>query len=704
MSKKLLGGLLAIASLVSCREALDINEANMEESRVFYATIEDTDFSADTKTSLDTNRDVLWKLGDQVSIFAGSSVNEQYQVTDDSDGKTEATLNKVSSSETAAGTEINNTVALYPYTATASIEKNGGAYVISGITLPDSQTYAVGSFGNGTVPMVAVNSSTSDLNLDFKNVLGALKLQFKGTATIKSITVIGNNNEILCGPATITTGDTPSISLPDASAKTVTLNCGDGVQLNSSTATSFFIALPPMTMTGGFTVTVKDTEGKQMVKKTTLSQTIARSRLLTMPVVNYVGSDPYLYEPFTITSVGSTSVAIAKTGSPDDITLEYKKGNGDWSPYTIGTAVDLSDGETLQFRAGEDGNSTFSTSDSDYYYVSAEGDGDIKASGNITSLLDNNLTRNDVPSYSYNFLFVGCDKLTDASDLILPATALADYCYDGMFAGCMGLTSAPELPATTLADYCYANMFSDCTALTTAPGLLATTLALECCFEMFSYCTELTTAPELPATTLADGCYDSMFRGCTALTTAPALPATTLACDCYYNMFLECESLATAPELPATTLANTCYANMFAGCTSLTTASGQLGTTLAESCCDNMFSGCTSLTTAPALPATTLAEGCYASMFSGCSSLTTAPELPAATLVPMCYSYMFHECSELNYVKALFTTTPDAPYTRCWLIGVSSTGTFVKSSSATWDVRGDDGIPASSGWTIQTAE
>ena len=48
----------------------------------------------------------------------------------------------------------------------------------------------------------------------------------------------------------------------------------------------------------------------------------------------------------------------------------------------------------------------------------------------------------------------------------------------------------------------------------------------------------------------------------------------------------------------------------------------------------------------------------------------------------------------------MFTTTP-GPYTQNWLYNVSSTGTFVKNSAATWNVSGASGIP--SGWTVQTA-
>lgn len=60
---------------------------------------------------------------------------------------------------------------------------------------------------------------------------------------------------------------------------------------------------------------------------------------------------------------------------------------------------------------------------------------------------------------------------------------------------------------------------------------------------------------------------------------------------------------------------------------------------------------------------------------------------------------MFTYCSKLNYVKAAFTTTPGNSYTRNWLNGVASTGTFVKNPAATWDVTGANGVP--NGWTIE---
>ena len=114
------------------------------------------------------------------------------------------------------------------------------------------------------------------------------------------------------------------------------------------------------------------------------------------------------------------------------------------------------------------------------------------------------------------------------------------------------------------------------------------------------------------------------------------------------------------------------------------------------------FKNCQGLRNAPELPSTTLARNCYKSMFYGCTSLTAAPALPATTLVSGCYSDMFSGCTKLNYIEAMFLDTPTTTYTSNWVLNVSTQGTFVKSSLATWDAYGSHAIPT--GWTVQQKE
>ena len=474
-----------------------------------------------TKTVLGTGDNagkVLWEKGDLVSVFAGSDANSQYKVSDESAGKTTATLVEVST-PSGESSSMGYNAACYPYSSNITFKVNGKrgeiiGYNFSNVILPNTQTYVENSFASGAFPMVAVNTSTENTDFQFKNVLGGLKIQLKGTATIKSVSVSGNNDEMLSGNATVNALGTPSVSINGSADefKTVTLDCGEGVQLSETEATSFIIALPPMTMSKGFTITVKDTEGKQMELTSTREQTITRSALLRMPEVVYDNTD-YTQEPFTITAVDGTALQFSKGSSAAaDITLYYSTDGKTWSAYTVGSSISLQAGEYVQFRAGDTENTSLGN-----YKIVVTGNGNIRASGNVMSLLDKTMAATEVGEKAFYLLFYGCEKLTDASNLILPATTLAASCYQGMFSGCTSLTSAPELPTTTLAYGCYREMFYNCTSLTSAPELPATTLAPHCYYSMFYECTSLTSAPTLPAATLETRCYYQMFNGCSKL-------------------------------------------------------------------------------------------------------------------------------------------------------------------------------------------
>lgn len=164
----------------------------------------------------------------------------------------------------------------------------------------------------------------------------------------------------------------------------------------------------------------------------------------------------------------------------------------------------------------------------------------------------------------------------------------------------------------------------------------------------------------------------------------------------YLFLFLDCVSLIQAPELPATILMDNCYDSMFYNCTSLANAPALPATELSGACYANMFRGCASLANAPTLPATTLNVLCYYNMFGGCTSLIQAPELPASTLTNYSYAYMFENCTSLNYIKCLATNRSAEKCTLDWVKGVTPTGNFYKSPSATW-ATGTSGIPT--GWT-----
>lgn len=213
------------------------------------------------------------------------------------------------------------------------------------------------------------------------------------------------------------------------------------------------------------------------------------------------------YLTFEIISDGTIN-CISETGT----TLSYSLDDGlTWTALesTAGTSLNVSVGDKMMFKGTEAS-----------YYTSHRFSGStayFNAYGNVMSLLygDNFATATTLSNgASFSGLFRE-SNIVNASNLILPATALTRYCYQEMFFGCSNLTTAPALPATTLEYYCYHSMFNNCTGLTSVPTILpATTLAEGCYYQMFNYCISLTIAPILPASTLVKDCYDHMFSAC----------------------------------------------------------------------------------------------------------------------------------------------------------------------------------------------
>ena len=153
--------------------------------------------------------------------------------------------------------------------------------------------------------------------------------------------------------------------------------------------------------------------------------------------------------------------------------LQYSTDGGKtWQDYDLqisdaiddATTVALDKGESVMFKGVNENLAYYLEDEGDWLVTRCCIEGNVAASGDVTSLLNGVGGDIIIPSGCYQSMFEGCTGLTQAPTL--PATTLADNCYSGMFYGCTGLTSAPVLPATTLASSCYTNMFNGCTNIT----------------------------------------------------------------------------------------------------------------------------------------------------------------------------------------------------------------------------------------------
>lgn len=205
-------------------------------------------------------------------------------------------------------------------------------------------------------------------------------------------------------------------------------------------------------------------------------------------------------------------------------------------------------------------------------------------------------------------------------------------------------------------------------------------------------------APEL--------CYYSTFQECTSLKfPMKSLPALSPKMMAYTSMFQE-SGIVETPEILAEEVEASTFKMTFYNCKSLTKCTSSLKPKLLYSSSYNqMFKGCTSLIEAPKIQATHHdASGNYhmGQMFSGCTSLTSSPSLEIQTLGKQGYYQLFYGCKNLNEIKMLATDVSATGCLSSWVNGVASFGTFIKSSTATWDINGVDGIP--SGWIIKNED
>lgn len=206
---------------------------------------------------------MVWSSGDQLAIFKQSTVPAKYQISENHVGKTSGSFYKVFSDEFTAGFRLDHNDAIYPYQEYLSIEKLDtdtpiSSYRISGLVLPSEQIYAGKSFGAGTFPMTSVSDN---YELAFRNLCGGMKIQLCGKCKVKSIKVQGNKGEILAGTSSVdayAVTRMPTVKITANQSATITLDCGNGVQLNPDIPTCFVMSVLPVKFSNGFTVTVTD--------------------------------------------------------------------------------------------------------------------------------------------------------------------------------------------------------------------------------------------------------------------------------------------------------------------------------------------------------------------------------------------------------------------------------------------------------------
>ena len=245
--------MLAIGA-TSCQKENEINNEDYQ----FTATVENCHGA---KTTLNGTY-IHWDANDTVMIYG--LVDGRYLATPDRNNPTSAKLRRMGDPVTDMGDEV---VAIYP----ASLANSA-----TSVTLPAVQVTENGNLISN-FPMYA---SSTDNNLAFKNLFGALRLHLEQEgATVSRIefttnTYINGNFDI------DNSGENPEVTYADGGSFTTTLICTTPQDI--SNGHDFFIAMPAGTYTD-ITIRIQN-GGYEVVKYSPISATITieRSRYFTL--------------------------------------------------------------------------------------------------------------------------------------------------------------------------------------------------------------------------------------------------------------------------------------------------------------------------------------------------------------------------------------------------------------------------------------
>ena len=306
MKKVLILAAVALLTVVGCQNDIDKPSVKPVEKATLKASIEQP--VAATRTSLDGELSVLWSAGDRIAVV-GSSAPENAVVYD-----------LVAGEGTNGGAFEGDAIAdalkaaVYPasYFDTESMgEESSGTFYLP-VVIPDVQEGVVGNMPNNANLAVAVG----DGSLEFKNVMGLLKLQLFGLSErpIKFIQIAAN--EPLAGKAVVTTsGNEPSLEFTGNTTKVITVTLPENTVISADAAnpTVVYAVVPVNAFAAGLSVslTTDQTPAYLSLNRTLVENTIVRSTIQEMPAaeVRFIFTkeklaNTYILEPNASMEIG----------------------------------------------------------------------------------------------------------------------------------------------------------------------------------------------------------------------------------------------------------------------------------------------------------------------------------------------------------------------------------------------------------------
>lgn len=225
------------------------------------------------KTSLDENLNVAWGKGNGVTVFANGT---SYKFTADQNG--------IYSKLTGEAPEADKYYLLYPYASSATISGTG---VMKYDDDEQQNIQAKNNFAGGQ--NISFGVTDADGNATMYNACALLKFTVPSIATnVKKLTFVPNKStEAFRGQYSLKFDESgnPVVGFgPYATNRKITaVYNGSGM---FPTDASYYVAIPPVTISEGYTVTIDYADGEQKTITTNKSFTFERNH------VYYIGELP----------------------------------------------------------------------------------------------------------------------------------------------------------------------------------------------------------------------------------------------------------------------------------------------------------------------------------------------------------------------------------------------------------------------------
>ena len=224
-----LGIFLAFVSCVNGIESIQEPSVPRGEPMTFSATRDDFN----TRTAI-SSMDILWKIGDQISIFDGS---QNAKFSTNSDNSKNATFSGIAN-------DVPYYYALYPYSADATLSGNAISCVIPKVQYPTA-----GQFDPNAALMVGGTGSRESLPM--MNCCAYIKFELKNDDVTSVVIQATGDGEVLTGAHSVVVDEQGGVTVSAAGTGTYdSVTCKPQNASSSLASGTYFACVSPSSVSG----------------------------------------------------------------------------------------------------------------------------------------------------------------------------------------------------------------------------------------------------------------------------------------------------------------------------------------------------------------------------------------------------------------------------------------------------------------------